>query len=111
MLPSIGLIVPYKLTAEQAVEINRRRTDAGSIAALIAEDKWTAGAQAHFGNPVQIGDVFPMIVVAIFPDEFGQGNPGVNGQVFLDGNDSLWITSASEGPDEGQWMRGRLDHR
>lgn len=31
-------------------------------------------------------------------------NPsGVNGQVFLDGNDVLWVTSVVQGDKPGQW--------
>ncbi|KKK65507.1 hypothetical protein LCGC14_2973460, partial [marine sediment metagenome] len=36
-------------------------------------------------------------------DEFGPGYQGVNGQAFLDGNDSLWVTSVQEGYESGQW--------
>lgn len=32
-----------------------------------------------------------------------QDEPGINGQVFLDGNDTLWVTSADEGTEPGQW--------
>ena len=28
---------------------------------------------------------------------------GVNGQVFLDGDDSLWVTSIKEGTESGTW--------
>lgn len=80
--PSIGRIVHYCLAREDAAEINRRRVarphDAG----------WPAGAQAHVGNPVEEGRVFPCIVTMVW----GDGNL-INGQVLLDGNDSLWVTS------------------
>lgn len=48
---------------------------------------------AKQGNSVLPGLHFPAIVVRVFPQEFGSDNPGVNLQVFLDGNDSLWVTS------------------
>jgi hypothetical protein len=28
----------------------------------------------------------------------------VQGQVFLDGNDSLWVTSVKQGSEPGQWF-------
>lgn len=103
MKPSAGRIVHYRLTADQAFAVNRRRTDGPSIAARMKDDKWPQGAQAHVGNIVHEGEVFPMVIVVVWPDEFGPGKPGVNGQAFLDGNDSLWVTSAGEGTHPGQW--------
>lgn len=67
------------------------------------QDKWPVGAQAHIGNTAREGDIVPLIIVVVWPDEFGPGKPGVNGQAFLDGNDSLWVTSAGEGENPGQW--------
>jgi hypothetical protein len=108
-LPTIGRIVHFKLTADQAQQINRRRTTRTAIAERISESKWPLGAQAHMGNHASEGDVLPMIICRIWPDEYGEGIPGVNGQLFLDGNDCLWITSAREGlepggPLPGQWF-------
>jgi hypothetical protein len=60
---------------------------------FIPPDNWNKGAQAHVGNHVMEGEHFPAIVVRVFSKEFGD-EPGANLQVFLDGNDSLWITSA-----------------
>jgi hypothetical protein len=57
---------------------------------------WPIGAQAHIGNVVAAGNEFPMIVVAVWSDS-------VNGQVFLDGNDCLWVTAVHEGTQNGQW--------
>jgi hypothetical protein len=42
-------------------------------------------------------------VVVVWPNEHGPDFDGVNGQAFLDGNDVLWITSAKEGTEPGQW--------
>jgi hypothetical protein len=96
--PTVGRIVHYKLTAEQADEISRRRV------AKPWEPGWPPGSQAHVGNPVAEGDVVAMVVVRVWPDEFGPGVDGVNGQVLLDGNDSLWVTSGQEGTEPGQWQ-------
>lgn len=105
-VPTIGRIVRYKLTQEQADQVNRRRTDGASIADRIGQDKWPIGAQAHIGNKVEQGDVFPMLVVRTWGND---ENSAVNGQVFLDGNDVLWATSVVEGPHNGmfEWPKVR----
>lgn len=61
--------------------------------------------RASRGNNPRVGDHVPMMVVKVWPDEFGPGVPGVNGQCFLDGNDSLWVTSAkyNDGFHAGTW--------
>lgn len=101
--PSIGRIVHYKLSAGDTERASRRRTTGASIAERIKEGKWPLGAKAHIGNPVNAGDVIPLIIVRVFPDEYGPGIPGVNGRAILDGSDSLWVTSVKEGAEPGQW--------
>lgn len=103
---SVGRTVHFSLTAEQAAQVNRRRTDGMSIRDRMQADPptWPAGAQAHIGNTASEGDIVPLVVVRVWPNEFGEGKPGVNGQAFLDGNDALWVTSAAEGPGPGQWQ-------
>lgn len=81
-----GRIVHYVLSALDAGEINRRRVH-GFIT-----DQWPAGAQAHVGNPVSAGEHCPMMVVKVW-DFRPEGNGCCNGQVILDGSDSLWVTS------------------
>lgn len=106
MIPTIGRIVHYRLSAEDATQINRRRTTGASIAARMktllhtvsdTDDKvlgWPVGAQAHIGNEVKEGDTFPMLIVRVW----GQSpESAVNGQVFLDGNDVFWATSVCVG--------------
>jgi hypothetical protein len=113
-IPTIGRIVHYRLSADDATQINRRRTSGISIAtrmktfAKSAEDGpevvygWPEGAQAHIGNAVKEGDTFPMLVTKVWGE-----NPSsaVNGQAFLDGNDVLWVTSAciGDGPRTFSW--------
>lgn len=117
MAPTTGRTVLYTLTAQDAEAVNRRRTNGRAIAERMklsveatpetqADAKifgWPAGAQAHIGNPVSEGEIVPLVVVRVWPNEFGEGVPGVNGQAFLDGNDALWITSAKEGTEPGTW--------
>jgi len=79
------------MTDEQ--QINRRRL------ARTHDIDWPKGAQAHIGQPVQAGDVFPMVIVWV---SIGAGAL-VSGQVFLDGNDVLWVRDVSEGDGLGQW--------
>ena len=63
---------------------------------------WPAGAQAHIGNQAEEGQTFPMIITRVWGDT---PEWAVHGQVFLDGNDVLWVTSAlvGEGPRTFSW--------
>ncbi|MDA8440475.1 MAG: hypothetical protein M0Z51_16675 [Propionibacterium sp.] len=90
MNPSIGRIVHYTLTEQDADAVNSRRSDSGRHAAEHREN--ANGVQVHTGNPTAAGDVFPMLITRVWP-----GETLVQGQVFLDGNDALWVTSVSEG--------------
>lgn len=88
MIPSIGMIVAYRLTMRDAAQINRRRNEATRAMSGIQH----AGTVLHTGNAVSAGDVFPFLITKIWdktPDEAS----AVNGQVFLDGNDQLWVGS------------------
>lgn len=78
--PSVGRLVHYRLSAKDAETINHRRTQ-------------------HVGNPANEGDILPMIMVRVWPGD----THGVNGQVLLDGNDQLWVTSVAEGDGPGTW--------
>lgn len=136
MIPSIGRIVAYTLTVDDADRINRRRADAR--ASEIAEQH--SGAIAHVGNRAEAGDVYPLVITRVWAPPGGwtveQRNaidacpePGwhkthrycaicpwaesppsgateatlVNGQVMLDGNDTLWVTSVNQGESKGTW--------
>jgi len=92
MKPSVGRIVHYKLSASDAEATNRRRVPGAGHA-----DPWPAGAQAHVGNSVGAGNIVPLLITTVWTPTT------VNGQAFLDGNDSLWVTSAVEGDQDGQW--------
>ncbi len=108
-VPSIGRIVHYRLSAEDAEQINRRRTTGKSIADRLRiqiSDRecmtpllaWPPGAQAHIGNDVAEGDTFPMLIVRAWGNT---PTSAVNGQVFLDGNDVFWATSRTVGDQPG----------
>ena len=79
---TIGRIVRYRLSADDVARLmSRPRT----------------------GNFHEVGQEVPLIVVVVWPNEFGPNYAGVNGQAILDGNDTLWITSAKEGTEPGTW--------
>jgi len=107
-IPSVGRLVHYRLSADDAAQINRRRTTGHSIAERMkyGDDPqlkaWPAGAQAHIGNDAREGDTVPMLIVKCWGDT---ATSSVNGQAFLDGNDVLWVTSAAvgEGPRTWSW--------
>lgn len=86
MEPTIGRIVHYSLTAKDAESVNKRRQDAKDKRRGEPED----GVQLHVGNTVRVGDIFPLLVTRIW------SGTDVNGQVFLDGNDTLWVRSVSQ---------------
>ena len=51
----------------------------------------------------QEGELVPMIVVKVWPNEFGN-KPGVNGQLIVDSpKGMLWVTSKAEGTEPGTW--------
>lgn len=99
-IPSIGRIVHYRLSADDATQINRRRTTGASIAQRMkyGDDPqlkaWPAGAQAHIGNDAKEGDTYPMLITKVWGDS---PSSAVNGQVLLDGNDVFWATSRCVG--------------
>ncbi len=99
----IGLMVLYRLTEEEARATNIRREDARQNLAKMREER--PGFQAHVGNMVEEGDPVAMVITHV-GDPFRNGiynDPGVNGQAFLDGNDSLWVTNVFEGAAPGSW--------
>lgn len=102
--PSIGRIVHYTLTEAAAKAINKRREDFHAYQhahAPFAEpgQPGATGHQAHLGNRVSAGDVFPAIVVKVWESSFNSANL----QVLLDGNDTYWATSIAEGDRPGTW--------
>lgn len=81
-VPTSGRIVRYRLSEND-------------VATIAAQRAGGAGS----GNPVAEGDDLPAMVVVVWPSTERR----INGQVILDGNDSLWITSAPHGLEPGCW--------
>lgn len=94
--PSIGRIVHYTLSTEDAAAINARRTHAQAKARDEGHSHPT-----HVGNSVSAGDVYPMSITRVWSDT---PESAVNGQVQLDGNDLHWTTSVSHGDGERHYQ-------
>ncbi|WP_326745244.1 hypothetical protein [Streptomyces sp. NBC_01760] len=92
--PTLGRIVLYRLSEQDASNINRRRKDFRNSGA--GADR--TGFIGHIGNPAVEGQLCPAQIVRIFDDSMA-----VNLQVALDGNDQYWATSRTEGTDPGTW--------
>ena len=88
MKPSLGRIVLYKLSVNDLSEIARIRMLGG----------------AARGNVPLVGEEVPLIVTSVKEPRLAADLPRrLNGQVILDGNDSLWVTSVPEGDEPGTW--------
>ena len=92
-LPSIGRIVHYRLSIDDArnIEINRTLTDID-------------GRSIFTGTPVTAGEVVPLIIVRVELDDLGEGKHAVSGQAFLNGDDTFWVCRAAEGTGPGRWQ-------
>jgi len=88
MKASIGRIVRYPLTLADAERINKRREDASHSGLA----QVNTGAQLHVGNKAEEGQFYPLLITRVWSEDL------VNGQVFLDGNDTLWVTSSHQAP-------------
>jgi hypothetical protein len=90
-----GRIVNFVISDIIAGEINRKR--AASLRSVV-----NVTIPTHIGNLTKEGDIFPMMVIKVWND-FGE----INGQVFLDGNDTYWaqsiIYSHQDEPLPGTW--------
>lgn len=92
--------VLYTLTEQDADAVNGRRANANRSMPTVV----------HVGNHVEAGDEFPMLIVRVWaPKGEAQPHTAVNGQVHLDGNDVLWVTSVQAGEGHGRyaWPMGR----
>ena len=94
-VPTIGRIVHYTLSEQDAEAINRRRADA--MRNMPQHQERADGSQIHVGNSVAAGDVYPLVITRAWGDT---PESAVNGQVLLDGNDTYWATSVSVGEGE-----------
>lgn len=93
-IPTIGRVVHYTLSEDDAKRINKRREDAIASAHEHKMNPEATGKQVHVGNTAREGDVYPMIIVRVWGTQPGSA---VNGQVLLDGNDTFWVTSVAVG--------------
>lgn len=98
--PSIGRIVIYTCSREDAEQINRRRADARDRMDWHRAIK--SGAQVHVGNAAEEGSRYPAVVVACWGNT---PQAAVNLKVLLDGTDDFWATSVcvGEGPRTFAW--------
>ena len=85
MTSKIGMIVRYCLSNSDACTVRERRRRHVDRC-----DDWS-DHEVFAGTDVSTGDVFPMIITRVYPET-------VSGQVFLNGNDTLWVEQVSEGP-------------
>lgn len=93
--PTVGRIVHYRLSEQDANDINRRRKDFQNGSA--GSDR--TGFIGHVGNPAAEGQVCAATVVRVF----NESSDAINLQAVLDGNDTYWATSRTQGNDPGQW--------
>ena len=91
--PGLGDVVLYRLTEADAADVERRRADWRASPSA----RW--GYQAHVGNLVCAGLLYAAVVVSV------SGPSTVILKVLLDGTDTLWAPSASEGTGPGTWAR------
>ncbi len=98
----IGMMVLYRLTEGDAKATNMRREDARQNIEKMRDER--PGFQAHIGNKVSEGDRVPMIITQVSPNSIEPRVHGFNWQVFLDGNDSLWVMAVQEGDQPGEWQ-------
>lgn len=103
MKPTIGRIVHYTLSEADAAAINVRREDFKAFGdshphSHAPGQPGTTGHIAHVGNHASAGEVCPATIVRVF----GSAS-AANLQVHLDGNDTYWATSRTEGTGPGHW--------
>jgi hypothetical protein len=90
MIPSIGRVVHYTLRDSDLKTIQHNRT--------------VSATPYSMGNAAHEGDVFPAMIVRVL-DKPASEFSVVQLQVFLDGCDQLWVTSAEQGTGPGKWFQ------
>jgi hypothetical protein len=98
MIPTIGRIVIYTVTEEDAVKINTRRRHfvafnenhrTTGLGHFVQEGQpGKTGHMAHVGSTVYPGDEYPAMITRVWDD--GE----VNLKVELDGTDNFWVSYA-----------------
>jgi hypothetical protein len=97
--PTVGRIVIYTLSEQDAELINGRRLAAGAHSREHSEHN---GTVLHVGNQVTVHDSFPMVITRVLGST-ALGEYLVNGSVVLDGNDLHWATSVKQGTGHRTW--------
>lgn len=95
-MPTVGRIVLYTLTKWDTDQIRFRRQQS-----RVSPADAPPGVAQFSGNDPHEGECVPLIIARVWPGEFpandgGPAQDGVNGQAILDGNDTHWVTSATE---------------
>lgn len=101
IVPTVGRVVLYRFTKEQAAEVNRRRAHA--VASLPLHRANANGVQIHLGNDVYVGQDYPATVIVAHGATW---DSYVNLKVHLDGTDDYWARSVRCGDHDGDyhWM-------
>jgi hypothetical protein len=86
MKPSLGRIVHYRLSQDDIVLLAHLR----------------ARRAGEYGT-LEAGEVFPMIIVRASGSEHPAFVDTVNGQVFLDGDDTYYVVNVKPGDGPGTW--------
>lgn len=92
MKPTIGRIVLYRVSSDDAAAISAQRERLGMR-----------------GNPIAEGEEVPAVIVRVFENEFGPGIPGCNLKLMLDGEDDYWATSRREGVERNTWHWPKIE--
>ena len=102
MIPSPGRVVEYTLSEQDVEQIERRRQDARASLDWHRENK--TGAQIHVGNSTEAGATYPLVITKVWAEPgTAKEDTSCNGQVLLDGNDTLWVTSVTQGDGPRHW--------
>lgn len=96
MIPSVGRIVHITISEAMAEEIDKNKN-------LRNTQVYFKSRSSFEGNPVESGDIYPMIITKVWSDEPIE-NTLVQGQIFLDGNYAYWASSVKQGTENGQWF-------
>ena len=104
MEPTIGRIVHYRVKKEDLERLAEQRVGAlhhRNIDLGVTEPY----LQPHHGNPVNVGDVLPMVITRPWhsPGHYVKGESVLNGHALTDGEASLWVLSVPEGEGPGTW--------
>lgn len=85
-IPTIGRIVHYTVSEDDAK--------------LIEQKRWELPTGSR-GNRIEAGQVYPALIVRTWG---ATPETAIQLQVFLDGSDTYWATSRTQGDGPGQWV-------